>query len=127
MARWSTAIQLTGAGGEPVDFARTLLSHGVADLPPNSIAPDGSWLETVLPAAGRAWAVRLVPAGTGLARLEAVKGTTAPAVRAWKELLVQVQHMLRLDEDLSAFYAAASADPALAWVAAGAGRMLRSP
>ena len=35
--------------------------------------------------------------------------------------------MLRLDEDMSAFYAVAAADPELEWVAAGAGRMLRSP
>ena len=42
-------------------------------------------------------------------------------------LLDQVRHMLRLDEDLSAFYAMAAADPVLAWVPAGAGRMLRSP
>lgn len=35
--------------------------------------------------------------------------------------------MLRLDQDLSAFYAAAASDPDLAWVTAGAGRMLRSP
>jgi N-glycosylase/DNA lyase len=35
--------------------------------------------------------------------------------------------MLRLDEDLSEFYAAAAQDPALAWATAGAGRMLRSP
>src|ERR671931_413359 len=26
-------IELRGAGGEPVDLARTLLSHGVAELP----------------------------------------------------------------------------------------------
>jgi N-glycosylase/DNA lyase len=35
--------------------------------------------------------------------------------------------MLRLDEDLSGFYAVAARDPELAWVTAGAGRMLRSP
>jgi N-glycosylase/DNA lyase len=35
--------------------------------------------------------------------------------------------MLRLDEDLSAFYVVARENPALAWAAAGAGRMLRSP
>jgi N-glycosylase/DNA lyase len=35
--------------------------------------------------------------------------------------------MLRLDEDLSAFYARAAEDPELAWAAAGAGRWLRSP
>ena len=35
--------------------------------------------------------------------------------------------MLRLDADLSAFYAVAAADPELSWAAAGAGRLLRSP
>jgi N-glycosylase/DNA lyase len=35
--------------------------------------------------------------------------------------------MLRLDEDLSAFYATAARDSRLAWVTRGAGRMLRSP
>jgi 3-methyladenine DNA glycosylase/8-oxoguanine DNA glycosylase len=38
-----------------------------------------------------------------------------------------VRHMLRLYEDLSAFYARAAEDPQLGWVAEGAGRMLRSP
>jgi hypothetical protein len=28
-------LPLQGAGGEPVDFARTIVSHGVAELPPN--------------------------------------------------------------------------------------------
>jgi N-glycosylase/DNA lyase len=36
-------------------------------------------------------------------------------------------NVLRLDEDLSPFYAAAAADPELAWVTSGAGRMIRSP
>jgi N-glycosylase/DNA lyase len=35
--------------------------------------------------------------------------------------------MLRLDVDLSPFYALAAADDELAWATAGAGRMLRSP
>jgi len=50
---------LRGGGGEPVDFARTIVSHGVAELPPNVVAPDGSSLETVLAARGRAWVVVL--------------------------------------------------------------------
>ena len=28
-------LPLVGAGGEPVDFARTIVSHGVAELPPS--------------------------------------------------------------------------------------------
>jgi 3-methyladenine DNA glycosylase/8-oxoguanine DNA glycosylase len=123
--RWSTSLELRGAGGEPVDFARTLLSHGVADLPPNAIEPDGSQMESVLRVGGQAWLIRLSPDGRRGARLEAA-GRVPPASDR-PALLAQVRQMLRLDEDLSAFYLAAAADPALAWVAAGAGRMLRSP
>ena len=112
---------LRGGGGEPVDFVRTLLSHGVAHLPPNVVADDGSSLETVLQVDGQAWVVRVVPDGPGHARLEVDDG--APV----DELLAVVRHMLRLDEDMSAFYARAADDPELAWVATGAGRMLRSP
>jgi hypothetical protein len=30
-------LPLVGAGGEPVGFARTIVSHGVAELPPNRV------------------------------------------------------------------------------------------
>ncbi len=127
MATWSTPIELVGAGGEPVDFARTLLSHGVADLPPNEIAPDGTRLRTVLTAGEGAWLVELTSDGAGRARLGGAAGATAPPTARRRALSAQLRHMLRLDEDLSAFYLVAAADPALAWVVAGAGRMMRSP
>jgi N-glycosylase/DNA lyase len=114
-------IELRGGGGEPVDFARTLHSHGVADLPPNVIARDGSMLETVLEAGGSAWVVRVTPDGPAAARIEADGG--APV----GELAPVIRYMLRLDDDLSAFYARAADDPDLAWAATGAGRMVRSP
>jgi N-glycosylase/DNA lyase len=122
---WSATIELRGAGGERVDFPRTLLSHGVADLQPNVIAPDGSRLETVLTAGDRAWLVELTSDQTGRARVRGASAPPPPPVRA--ELLTQIRHMLRLDADLSAFYAVAAEDPALAWTVVGAGRMLRSP
>lgn len=125
LSPWSDTIELRGAGGEPVGFARTLLSHGVADLPPNRIAPDGSRMETVLCARGQAWWVELTSPEPGRARLRAL--AAEPPNPAQGELETQVRRMLRLDEDLSAFYAAAGADPALAWVTSGAGRILRSP
>ena len=127
VATWSTAIRLVGACGEPVDFARTLLSHGVADLPPNEIAPDGTLLSTVLSAGGRAWLVELTSDRAGRARLGAAAGATVPPTAQRPALSAQIRHMLRLDEDLSGFYLAAAADPALLWVTAGAGRMMRSP
>jgi N-glycosylase/DNA lyase len=115
-------IELRGAGGEPVDFVRTVLSHGVADLPPNRIAPDGSRMETVLPATRGARVVVIEPGGRATVRVS-VSGKSAPG----PEIEQQVRRMLALDQDLSAFYTRAAADPALAWVTAGAGRMLRSP
>ncbi len=126
MAGWSTAIELVGAGGEPVDFARTLLSHGVADLPPNTIEPDGTLLSTVLIGGERAWLVELSTDGAGRARLGAAAGATEPPTVDRPALIGQIRHMLALDQDLSAFYSVAAADPALAWVVAGAGRMMRS-
>ena len=37
-----TRLSLVGGGGEPVDFRRTLASHGVATLPPN-IVDEEAW------------------------------------------------------------------------------------
>jgi N-glycosylase/DNA lyase len=122
---WTEALELRGAGGEPVDLARTLLSHGVASLPPNAIAEDGSSLETVLPAGDRSWALRVIADGPAHARLVAAGPSPPPPARA--ALLARLRHMLRLDEDLSGFYAVAEADATLAWVVRGAGRMMRSP
>ncbi len=123
---WSEDIELRGAGGEPVDFARTVLSHGVADLLPNVVAEDGSRLTTVLRTQARAYAVEIVQTAPGRAEVRSAAGKTPPRPdRA--ALRQQARHMLRLDDDLSPFYARAEADPVLAWVVAGAGRMLRSP
>jgi N-glycosylase/DNA lyase len=120
MARtWSGELELRGAGGEPVDFLRTITSHGVADLPPNDIDLEAGTLTTTL-ALPRGAATISVSAGRkGYARVEGT-GAKAGALEA-------VRHMLRLDADLSAFYTVAAADPDLSWAAAGAGRLLRSP
>ena len=42
-------IPLLGAGGEPIDFARTIVSHGVAELLPNRVDLEALTLETTLP------------------------------------------------------------------------------
>jgi 3-methyladenine DNA glycosylase/8-oxoguanine DNA glycosylase len=117
-------IPLAGAGGEPVDFARTIVSHGVAELPPNRLDLEARTLEATLPVPGGARTVR-ISAADGRARIEVVAGRTA--ARARESLTATVRHMLRLDEDLSDFYEVARADPQLAWAARGAGRMLRAP
>jgi 3-methyladenine DNA glycosylase/8-oxoguanine DNA glycosylase len=117
-------IPLAGAGGEPVDFVRTIVSHGVAELPSNRVDFSGRALETTLPIAGGARTVRLTDGG-GTLRIEVVAGSAGARVGA--ALTRTVAHMFRLDEDLSAFYAAVREDAELAWAAQGAGRMLRAP
>jgi 3-methyladenine DNA glycosylase/8-oxoguanine DNA glycosylase len=116
----SAELALRGAGGEPVDFRRTIASHGVADLPPNRIDEEAWTLELTLPVEGsRPTTVRVMEGRKGFAKVEADRDPTS--------LLPQVAHVLRLDEDLSPFYEVAAKDPDLAWTTAGAGRLLRSP
>ena len=110
-------LPLLGAGGEPVDLRRTLASHGVASLPPSHIDEETWTLEVTLPSGRGARTARVSQGRRGHARVE---GATSA-------ILAQLRHMLRLDEDLSAFYAVARDDPQLEWAALGAGRMLRSP
>jgi N-glycosylase/DNA lyase len=119
-------LRLVGAGGEPVDLRRTLASHGVATLPPQRLDQETWVLETTLAVGrGRARTVRVSGGRRGHARVELVAGPAGERDRA--RLLATVRRMLRLDEDLSAFYDVARADGDLAWAADGAGRMLRSP
>jgi 3-methyladenine DNA glycosylase/8-oxoguanine DNA glycosylase len=109
-------LPLRGAGGEPVDFARTIVSHGVAELPPNRVDLAGRALETTLAVARGARTVRITARGKKLR----IEGSADP------KLTKTVAHMFRLDEDLSAFYELVR-EGELAWCALGAGRMLRAP
>jgi len=93
-----------------------MASHGVADLLPNRLDEERWTFATVLDVAGRAQPVRISESRPGYVLVEGTKAT-----------LPVVRHMLRLDEDLSRFYALVAGDAELAWVTQGAGRMLRSP
>jgi len=117
-------LLLRGAGGEPVDFARTIVSHGVAELPPNQVELDTQTLETTLPVQGGARTVRLT-AQDGKLLVDTLAGRAGTRVR--DTLASTVAHMFRLNDDLSGFYAVARGDGELAWSAQGAGRMLRAP
>src|SRR5262249_45505776 len=83
----------------------------------SSIDEEQWMLEVTLPSGRGARTVVVSQGRAGYARVE---HSNAP-------ILAQLRHMFRLDEDLSGFYAVAREDPALAWAAEGAGRMLRSP
>ena len=108
-------LELVGAGGEPVDFWRTVNSHGLNDLPPNRMDTDTRTIELTLRPGPQTVVVRETRPGYAV-----VEG------KAPKRVLDGVRHLLRLDEDLSGLYELLAADGDLSWAACGAGRMMRS-
>jgi 3-methyladenine DNA glycosylase/8-oxoguanine DNA glycosylase len=80
---------------------------------------------TLAVAGGRPRTVRVSTGRPGRAAVEVVG--RAPGRHGAEALAASVRHVLHMDEDLSEFYALALEDPDLAWVARGAGRMIRSP
>jgi 3-methyladenine DNA glycosylase/8-oxoguanine DNA glycosylase len=117
-------LRLRGAGGERIDFLRTIVSHGVAELPPNRLDLEARALETTLVVPRGARTVRIAQAN-GDARIDIVAGRVTDAIET--ALRKTLGHMFRLDDDLSAFYELCREDDELGWCADGAGRMLRSP
>jgi 3-methyladenine DNA glycosylase/8-oxoguanine DNA glycosylase len=119
-------LRLAGPRGEPVDLWRTIVSHGVADLPPGKVDEERRSYEATVPVAGARPRTIVIRQGrAGRAAVEARGPRLSPTGR--KRVIAVVRRMLNLDEDLSGFYEVAAADPELAWTTAGAGRMLRSP
>ena len=118
-------IPLVGAGGEPVDLARTISSHGLASLPPLNPGPESCELEVTLSLPkSKPRTVIVAPGKSGHLRIE-VRGR-APGAAGADVIRSAVRHVLRMDEDLTPFYSVAAEDPELAWVTSGAGRMIQS-
>jgi N-glycosylase/DNA lyase len=109
-----------------VNLRRTIMSHGLVSLPPMRIEGDGDALEVTLHVApGRARTLRIAGGRDGVASVEA-RGRR-PGARESAAITDRARHVLRLDDDLSPFYAAVASDPDLRWVTSGAGRLVRSP
>jgi 3-methyladenine DNA glycosylase/8-oxoguanine DNA glycosylase len=124
MAGTALELRLAGPRGEAVDLWRTIVSHGVAGLPPGVVDEGARSYETTVPLAGaRARTIRIRPGGRRRALVEVLG---PPLTEAGGRRVEQaVRTLLNLDEDLSGFYEVAASDPELSWAAAGAGRMLR--
>jgi 3-methyladenine DNA glycosylase/8-oxoguanine DNA glycosylase len=121
---WSATLTLRGPGGEPVDLQRTVVSHGLTELPPMRVHPDESGFDVVLAMPrGRPVRVRVRPAGRTRARISARPRPTGKA----QEVAIAdgVRHLLRLDQDLSVLYALLADDEQLKWAIEGAGRLMR--
>jgi 3-methyladenine DNA glycosylase/8-oxoguanine DNA glycosylase len=106
-------------------FKRTVLSHGWYNLPPFDLDRE-QWILSRVLNVGSAQPITVrISSGKGL-----VKATASRALgkRAAEQVKRDVRHMLRLDDEMSSFYAAVAHDPEFDWVASsGAGRLLRSP
>jgi hypothetical protein len=118
----SQSFHFEAPAASPVDFARTIVSHGVAELPTNRVELEARTLETTLPVPRGARTVRISVSG-GRLRIDAVAGKVGG--QAGDVLTKTVAHMFRLNQDLSGFYALIGEDGELSWSARGAGRMLR--
>jgi 3-methyladenine DNA glycosylase/8-oxoguanine DNA glycosylase len=117
-------LPLAGPAGEPVDFRRTIAGHGVTSLAPMTV-DETAWTLTVTlalpnrpPRTATVASERPGVVDVTLSGPPADQSETAAVAAA-------VRHILRLDQDLSQFYAVAGATEELRWVAHGAGRMTR--
>lgn len=116
-------LPLLGAGGEPISFARTIYSHGCAELPPASIETDPLRYRRTLRVGSRIVDIVLCERDANVL----VESDARLGRRAASEVDRTVSRMFRLDDNLAPFYAAVAGDERLAWAASGAGRMLASP
>jgi 3-methyladenine DNA glycosylase/8-oxoguanine DNA glycosylase len=119
------SFPLVGPGGEPVDLWRTVVSHGMSDLPPFDVDESARTVRVTLSVEGVGARTVALEVGDGGRAIVHVVGARTPTGRNADRLIGAVRHVLRMDEDLSEFYARIADDPALSWAASGAGRMLR--
>jgi 3-methyladenine DNA glycosylase/8-oxoguanine DNA glycosylase len=117
-------LPLRGAGGEPIDFVRTITSHGVAYLAPATVdVESGTYRRALRLDERRVADVLLREEGRQIVAESQAKLGKRDAAR----VRGAVARMFRLDDDLAAFYARIAEDEHLRWAAAGAGRLLASP
>src|SRR2546427_13008373 len=118
-------MQITIQTPTDFNFYRTVLSHGWCELLPFEL-DRAKWKLTRVIEIDRAKpaTVEVSPWRGGM-KLEVSRRV---GERAAQQIVRDVRHMFRLDDDLQEFYRVMIADPEFAWIAEqGAGRLLRSP
>ncbi|MEK6300178.1 MAG: Fe-S cluster assembly protein HesB [Acidobacteriota bacterium] len=106
-------------------FKRTAISHGWYNLPPFDLNQEQWKLSRVLDLRGAQPITVKITGGNG-----AVNVVTSRELgkQSAQQVVRDVRHMLRLDDEMSSFYASIADDPDFEWiVSSGAGRLLRSP
>ena len=107
------------------NFRRTVMSHGWCALPPFEFDKT-KWTLTRVIDLGNS---KPVTVAVSASNRGVVAETSRPIGKRPSEQIVRdVRHMFRLDDDMAKFYDAVSGEPEFAWIASeGAGRLLRSP
>ena len=106
-------------------FRRTAISHGWYDLPPFELDRETWTLTRVIDLGKDRPVTASISEGN---RSVEVSVARSVGPRAIEKIIRDVRHMLRLDDDMSRFYAVVANDPDFSWVAgSGAGRLLRAP
>jgi 3-methyladenine DNA glycosylase/8-oxoguanine DNA glycosylase len=112
----------------PFEFRLCLFGHGWVALAPHAFDEDAATFTTVLRLPTRAVDATLTEAENGAGALRLVLTAATKPTAAERALAVRhLRHMLRLDDDLTAFHARCATEPRLRWIARrGGGRLLRS-
>ncbi|HEX6285557.1 MAG TPA: hypothetical protein VFZ71_11815 [Pyrinomonadaceae bacterium] len=108
------------------NFKRTVLSHGWYGLLPFSLDSQKWELTRVIDLGAKQPPVTIVMSG----RKSHVRVTTSRQLgnNEAARVLRDARHILRLDDNLKAFYLSIASDPEFSWIGTeGAGRLLRSP
>lgn len=106
-------------------FKRTVISHGWYNLAPFDLDQEKWILSRVLDPGGAQPIAVNISGGKGVVKLDVSRSL---GKRTAEQVVRDVRHMLRLDDEMSSFYAAVSHDAEFGWIASsGAGRLLRSP
>ena len=109
------------------NFWRTVQSHGWCTLPPFAIDKESRTLSRIFEFGNGSIALAVIEESPKGIRI-AVQSKSPVDVAGRKEIRNQVRHCLRLDDDLSEFYAEARRHPEYRWISrSGSGRLLRSP
>jgi len=106
-------------------FRRTVRSHGWYALPPFEFE-ESTWTLLRVLDVGQTKPVTVKITATRGGIL--IKPSRRVSKKAADKIVRDVRHMFRLDDDMTDFYQAMTAEPEFAWIATeGAGRLLRSP
>jgi 3-methyladenine DNA glycosylase/8-oxoguanine DNA glycosylase len=118
-------MQLSIQTPRTFNFKRTVISHGWCELLPFEIDHENWSLTRALDLANSAAVTVSITATKRACR---IKISRAVSKRGEEKIIRDVRHMMRLDDDMTAFYRAMNANTDFVWVPReGAGRLLRSP